>query len=372
MAHNIHQRSDGTWAAYYAYKPAWHSLGEVGMAELTPRQAFERVFNKRVITTVPAFARIKGRYVEVPATRFTADEKAGTIFAPVGADYPPISDLTVLNLLYALAKGSRKRAAIASVFMLGNGARASATVNLTKLIGEKALQVIRDRSAIEAWLVADWAHDGNGSLSFMDGVNRVDCNNMLTAARASAERRGKLVRIIHAGSEQTITEQLHEAEIILGFATREIKSSVKLLNELAQISLPKPDRWFAGFAELLVPAPRPQDGGERMAKSREATRELLTELWQSSKTLTGVPKTPYRALQVVAEYGDNLRPLRIAGAPVNGKLILGDGAQLDAARAAAERRFRSNVEGPSAELKGQALELLKQEFEIKVPVAVRN
>lgn len=359
MAHNIHQRSDGTWAAYYAYKPAWHSLGEVGMAELTPNQAYEKVFHRRVITTVPAFARIKGKYVEVAETRFTADEKSGTVFAPVGADYPPISDLTVLKLLYALAKGSRKKAAIASVFMLGNGARASATIDLTKLIGEKELQIIRDRSAMEAWLVADWAHDGKGALSFMDAVNRVDCNNMLTAARASAENRGKLVRIIHAGSEQTIAEQLHEAEIILGFATREIKTSVKLLNELAQISLPRPDKWFAGFTELLVPAPKPDEGGKRMALNREGVRDTLRELWANSKTLTGVPKSPYRALQTVAEYADNHRGLRIAG----------DGAE--AQRMAAERRFRSNVEGPSAELKAQALELLRQEFEIKVPVRVR-
>lgn len=357
MAHNLHQRSDGTWAAYYAHKPAWHSLGEVGTEELTPNQAYEKVFRKRVIETVPIAGRIRGKWIIDPTRAYTADVKAGQLFAPVAADYPPISDLTVLKLLYALAKGSRRRAAIASVFMLGNGARASATVNLTKLIGEKELQVLRDKSALEAWLIADWAHDGTGALSFMDGVNRVDCNNMLTAARASAERRGKLVRIIHAGSEQTIQEQLHEAEVILGFATREIKSSVKLLNELAQISLPRPDKWFAGFTELLIPNPRPDEGGKRMTLNREGERELLTSLWANSKTLVGVPKTPYRALQVVAEASDNYRGLRIAGE---------DGT---AARAAAERRFRSNIDGPSADRKSHALELLRQEFEIKVPVA---
>ena len=358
MAHNIHQRDDGTWAAYYAYKPAWHSLGEVGMAELTPRQAFDKVFHRRVITTVPAYAKIGKRFVEVADTRFTADEKAGIIFAPVGADYPPISDLTVLNLLYAVTKSSRKRAAIASVFMLGNGARASATLDLTKLLGEKALTVLRDKSAMEAWLVADWAHDGKGALSFLPATNRVDCNNMLTAARGAAEAKGKLVRIIHAGSEQTIADQLHEAERILGFASSEIKASVKLLNQLAEIALPKPDKWWAEFSEVLIPAPTADEGGKRMTLNRDQTRELLTTLWQSSKTLVGVPKSPYRAVQVVAEYGDNLRPLRIASGPDN-------------ARVAAERRFRSAIEGPSAELKARALELIRQEFEIgvKVPVA---
>lgn len=357
MAHNIHQRSDGTWAAYYAYKEAWHSLGEVGMAELTPKQAYERVFRKRVITTVPAYARLHGKFVEVGDTRFTTD--GTTVFAPVGADYPVISDLTVLNLLYAVTKSTRKRAAIASVFMLGNGARSAATLDLTKLLGEKALQVLRDKSAVEAWLVADWSHDATGALSFLPAVNRVDCNNMLTASRNAATAKGKLVRIIHAGSEQTMAEQLHEAERILGFASTEVKASVKLLNELAAISLPKPDKWWADFSELIVPVPDKNEGGARLVANRDATRETMTDLWKSSKTLVGVPKTPYRGLQVVAEYADNLRPLRIAQGPDN-------------ARAAAERRFRSAIEGPSADMKARALELLRQEFEIggKVPALV--
>lgn len=353
MAHNIHQRSDGTWAAYYAHKPAWHSLGEVGAAELTPRQAYERVFQKRVITTVPAFARIKGRYVEVTDTRFTTD--GTTIFAPVGADYPVVSDLTVLNLLYAVTKSTRERAAIASVFMLGNGARSAATLDLTKLLGEKALTIVKDRSGFGAWLTADWSHDAAGALSFLPALNRTDCNNMLTANRAAAAAKGKLVRIIHSGSEQTMAEQLREAEKILGFASSEIKASVKLLNQLAEIALPKPDKWFSEFTELVIPTP--EDAGKRMVTAREETRAVLTDLWQSSKTLVGVPKSPYRGLQAVAEYADHYRPLRIAA---------GD----DNARAAAERRFRSAIEGPSAELKARALELIRQEFEIgtKVPV----
>jgi phage/plasmid-like protein (TIGR03299 family) len=361
MAHNIHQRADGSWAAYYAGKPAWHGLGEVGDAPLTAREAYSRVFQKRVITTVPAFARIRGKYVEVAETRFTADEKSGTVFAPVGADYPPISDLTVLNLLYAVTKSSRKRAAISSVFLLGNGARAAATLDLTRLLGDKALTVLRDKSAIEAFLVADWSHDGKGALSFLPATNRVDCNNMLTAARGAAESKGKLVRIIHAGSEATIAEQLAEAERILGFASTEVKASVKLLNQLAEIALPKPDAWFKDFTEVLVPMPDPGEGGKRLVSNREEVRDTLTALWQSSKTLVGVPKSPYRGLQAVAEYADHHRALRIVNAPDN-------------ARVAAERRFRSAIEGPSAEMKARALELIRQEFEVgvKVPVAVKR
>ncbi len=359
MGHNIHRRLDGTYQALYVGKPAWHTLGDVREEAQTAKQIYSRVFNKRVITTVPAYAKIGRKVVEVPGFRFTADERAGTVFAPVAADYPVIQDLAVLNLLEAVVRTSghtvKTRAAFVAAFTLGDGSRAAATLDLTRMIGEKALKVIRDSSPLEAFLVADWSHAGDGAARIMDALNRVDCNNMLNAANASAERRGRLVRIIHHGSDASVESQIVEAQRILGFAEREIKANVRLLNDLAAISVPKPDRWFANFTELLVPVPDDGDGGKRLIANRQETRDLLAELWNGSKTLATVPKGPYRAFQVVAEYGDHFRPLRVASGQD---------------RAAAERRFRSIVEGPSAELKARALELIRQEFEVNVPVPV--
>lgn len=349
MAHNIHRRLDGTYQALYVDKPAWHGLGEVVADAQSARDIYRKVFNSRVIETIPAYAKVGRKIVEVPEFRFTADVKAGQVFAPVSADYPAISDLTVLRMLESIPKATRKRAAFVSAFTLGNGARAAATLDLTRFIGEKALTILRDESKVEAFLVADWSHDGKSALSFMPAVNRVDCNNMLNMARARAEGAGKLVRIIHAGSEQTIEEQLREAERVLGFAAKGIKADIKLLNDIAAIPLPKPDKWFEGFVDLLVPIPETME----RPVAREQARSLMVDLWQDSKTLVGVPKSPYRAFQVVAEYGDHFRPLRLA-----------DGQD----RAAAERRFRSITEGPSADMKARAMELIRQEFEVTVKV----
>jgi len=351
MAHNIHQRLDGTYQALYVGKPAWHNLGEVITEHVTAKQVYARVFNKRLITTVPAYAKIKGKLVEATDFRFTADEKAGTIFGAVGADYPPISDLVALETLESIVKASRKKAAIVSAFTLGNGARASATLDLTRVMSAKDLAIVGDPSAFEPFLIGDWSHDGKSAIRYMRGVNRVDCNNMLDAANGRADKSGRIVRIIHAGGEQTIAQQLEDAERVLGFAVRDIKLNAKLLNELAKISLPSPDKWFEGFTDMLIPIPETME----RPVSRETARTLMVDLWNHSKTLATVPKSPYRAFQVVAEYGDHFRPLRIA-----------DGQD----RAAAERRFRSITEGPSADMKARAMELIRQEFEIREKVAV--
>ena len=346
MAHNIHRRLDGTHQAMYVGKPAWHSLGEVRDAAMTAKEVYVEVFRKRVIETVPAFARMGGKYVEVPETRFTADRALGVIFAPVSAEYRPIQDIEPLKMVEAIVKASKRKAGWVSAFSLGNGARNAATLDLTRVLGEKALQVARDQSAIEAFIVADWSHDGTGALKIMDALNRVDCQNMLNAANLRAEARGKLVRIVHSGD---VEAQMHEAERILGFAVESTKLSVKLLNDIASLSVPKPDAWFRDFTELLVPIP---DEMERKG-TRIETRHLLEELWQRSPNLQTVPKGPYRGLQAVTEYADHFRPLRIS--------------DKEKPRVVAERRFRSLSEGPASDLKSRAVELIRQEFEVKVP-----
>lgn len=358
MAHNIHQRLDGTWQALYVGARPWHGLGDIEQDAQTAAQIYERVFDSRVITTVPAAAWLNGEWVEQPGTRFTADEAAGTAFAPVGEDYPVIGDLEVLRLLQAVAtEAGEDMAAIVAAFTLGNGARASATIDLTRLLGADALRVIRDRSPLEGFLVADWTHDATGALRIMDAINRVDCNNMLDAANASAANRGRLVRIAHKGSEATMAQQIHEAQRILGFATEEITASVKLLNDLADISLSRPDKWFTNLAETLTPIP--EDAGPRTIGSRQRVRETLEALWQGSDTLIDVPKSPYRAIQVVAEYTDHYRGLRVGGKP-----------GIDDPRAAAEKRFRSITDGPGADMKAWAMQLIREEFEIGTPVPV--
>lgn len=347
MAHNLARRLDGSYQALYVGKPAWHGLGTIEAVPQTPEQIQRRVFDQRVIETFPAFAAIGRKVVEVPEFRAIGDKALGKVYGFVSPDYVPIQDVDALRVAGQIVKANRK-AMFVSAGALGNGARGFASIDLTRVLGPKALAIANDPSAQEAFLFVDWTHDGSGSVKYGRWRNRVDCNNMLDAANSAAASSGRLARIIHRGDTENIADQIREAERILGFTVADMKLNTKLLNELAAISLPKPDAWFKDFTEVLIPIPAEM---ERPLARNEA-RALLTQLWNVSSTLTGVPKTPYRGLQVVAEYGDHFRTLRISDA-----------------KSAPERRLRSITEGPSAELKARALELIRQEFEIKVPVA---
>lgn len=348
MAHNLATRLDGTHMALYVGKPAWHELGEVLEARQTSAQIVRKVFGKRVVESVPAYAKLGGKIIEVPEFRALADVRGKQVFGYASPEFVPIQDGEALAVAEQIIKSKRK-AIWSSAGALGNGARGFASIDLTAVLGADALAIKGDPSAQQAFLFVDWSHDGSSAVKYGRWRNRVDCNNMLDAANSAAAKSGRLARIIHRGGEQSMAAQVKEAEEVLGFVVHDLKLNTKFLNQLAAISLPKPDAWFAEFSEILVPIPEDME----RKSTREETRDLLTALWQSSKTLVTVPKSPYRGLQVVAEYADHFRNLRVSD--VNAALV-------------PEKRFRTITEGPAADLKARAAELIRQEFEIGVKV----
>jgi hypothetical protein len=205
---------------------------------------------------------------------------------------------------------------------------------------------------MESHLFGTWRHDGTGALNVGLVQNRVDCQNMLNAALAYSEGRGLLVSIRHTGD---VTERLAEAQKILGFTERVAKAHVAEMNALADIPLPK--GYVDPFLQEVVPIPETME----RTRSREEAREVIKSLFAHSKTLVGVPDSPYRLYQAVAEYADHWRPLRVGEASQD---------------AISERRFRSIVEGPAAQLKERSLTLLRQEFltpeREKVPVLAKR
>jgi hypothetical protein len=171
---------------------------------------------------------------------------------------------------------------------------------------------------------------------------------MRNAFLAATEKGAMTVRITHTGN---VADKIEEAQRILGFAEESFKVTAALYRDLAGIPVPAPaKRWLDGYLERLVPIPQEMD----RPASREAARDAIAHLFTSSKTLVGVKPTMYRVVQAVDEYADHWRPLRMADADK-----------------VADRRFRSITEGPAADLKARALDLIREEFEIKVPVLVK-
>lgn len=344
MAHNI-AIVGGTAQAWYADKPAWHGLGEVTPGTKTAKQVIKQVplFRRRV-ELVPVYVKVRGKFVE--ATEFRATMRQGDdqpLATGLTPDYSVMQDSDGLMTMEAIVAATR-RSAFVTAFGLGNGSRCAASIDLSRVVD---LRIKKDPSRQESHLFGTWSHDGTGAMRCGLWNNRVECNNMLNAALAYSDAAGLLVRIIHTGD---MSERLKEAQKVLGFTERVAKAHVAEMNALADIPLPK--GYVDPFLEEVVPIPQEME----RTRSREEARAVIKGLMANSKTLVGVPESPYRLYQAVAEYTDHWRPLRIS---------TGTDANI-----VAERRFRSITEGPAADLKARALTLLRQEFLAPEKVAV--
>ena len=335
MAHNI-ARIDGTDQAWYADRPAWHGLGTVTQGARTAKQVIRAVPQfKKPVVTAPVFMQLGRQMVPIEDRVATYRMGSKVALGIVSTDYELIQDTDGLLTMEAVVNAAR-RSSFVTAGLLGKGERAFASIDLSRVVD---LRIKRDPSRTETHLFGTWAHDGTSALRIGLWGNRVECQNMLNMALSSAEGSGMLVSIRHTGD---VADNLDEARRVLGFAEKVARQYAARMNALAEVPVTK--RQFKGFVELLVPIPEDM---ERKG-SREDTRDLLIGLYAHSKTLVGVPDSAYRAYQTVAEYADHKRPLRI-------------GADTPAL-VAADRRFRSITEGPAAELKRSALELIDAQF----------
>lgn len=346
MAHNI-AKYRGTWQALYVDKPAWHGLGQVTPGAKTARQITKLVpvFRERV-ETAPVYMKIGSRFFEVPEHVATYRKDSKTPLGVVSTEYQTLQDTDALVTLEAVVNAAR-RASFVTAGALGKTERLFASIDLSRVVG---LRIKRDPSKHESHLFGTWTHDGTGALRVGLYHNRVECQNMLNAALSYSEGRGMLVSIRHTGD---MASKLREAQQVLGFVEREAKRHVETMNALNEVPLPRAKGWLSEFLVELVPTP--EDASDRIAASRDEAREVIASIFEGSPRLAGVPKSPYRVLQAVAEYADHYRPLRVAGDKPES--------------AVSERRFLGITEGPAADMKARAQELLRQEF--LVPVAVR-
>lgn len=326
----------GRHQACYVGAPAWHGLGEVVDQPMTAEEATVGV-SDYVVAKAPLVALINGQPVPVEGWEATYRTDTKQVFAPVSSDYKVIQNLTPMKMLMEIVRTNE--AAIVSHAALGKGERLFAVLDLLRL---HDLRIDGDPSKHDAFLVAQWWHDGTGAITVGPYMRRVDCQNMANAQIDYAARKGMLVRIAHVGDTGAAVE---EARRILGYAERSVESYFHLMNQLADIAVPAPEeQWLDGFLERLVPIPPEME----RPGTRLAARETIAHLYRDSATLVGVPHTAYRVFNATTEYADHYRSIRSA----DPELV-------------PARRFTSIVDGPASELKSQALSLLRQEFELR-------
>jgi len=324
----------GRYNAMYVGYPAWHRLGEVVSEAKTPEEAMEIAGTNFTVAPADVYAKIGDEYHLYPGSRINYRTDNNALLGITSDEYPIIQNLTPMQMLNEIVRTSQ--AGIVAHAALGKGERLFAVLDLTRLAD---LQIPHDPSKHDAFLVAQWWHDGTGALAFGESLVRVDCQNMANAQLAYAQRVGRLARIVHRGNT---TDAVEEAQRILGYAERHILTFTELLKDLVEIPIINAG-WIDDFTAKLDPIPPEM---ERPA-SREEARDTIAYLYKESPTLAGVPNSPYRAFQAVTEYADHYRPLRVADAEL-----------------VPARRFTTAMDGPAADLKSNAMRLLKEEFEI--------
>lgn len=360
MPANIAQDAQGAMFISVAEPAWWDGAGKyVVPKNLTPRQAMKLTRTGWRTVKAPAYAKVGSRYIEsADFVALVRDDTHG-VLSFVSPDYQPEDNAGAIDMAYAIAgeatAGKRRKPAISTLGALGTGSRLFVTIDLSALVN---LKVKRDPSKNEPFLIGQWGHDGASALRYSLWNRRVVCENTSRMADAYGESKGCLVRIIHTGD---MAAKVSEARKVLGFAERTARAHIERMNALNEIALPtngKLQRWLAEYTEKLVPIPPEM---ERSVARIEA-RAMIANLFRASKTLDGVPNTPYRVYQAVCEYADHYRPVRVKDAAL-----------------VPERKVISALGGATAEIKDRALDLLLAEFapqlatlgEVKVAVPVR-
>ena len=327
--------SNGQYNAMYVDRPAWHDLGTVVAGARSAEEALALAGNTWSVEAAPVAARIDGEWVV--DTDHVANYRSDTkdILGIVGTDYQRIQNITPMRFLNEVV-GTGEAGFVAHA-ALGRGERLFAVLDLARL---KDIRIPSDPSRHDAFLVAQWWHNGDGAFTVTPSMVRVDCQNMANANLAYAKSTGRLVRVLHVGDNAAA---LDEARRTLGFAEQAVDAFVRLMSAFADTTVP--EGWIDGFTERLIPIPAEM---ERPA-IRIASREAIKGLYESSTTMVGVPHdTAYRAFNAVTEYADHYRSIRTS-----------DPVLVPA------RRFTTIVDGPSADLKADAARLLREEFEIR-------
>jgi len=340
---NIARKADGSAMFVNALvKPEdrsawWDGEGKYNVrGAQTPAQALKRA-GSFIVEKRPILVSIGGKHVPVAEYAATVRSDTKAVLGIVNAGYPIEQNAAVMDFAFALigeGKGRRKKPRVLTLGALGTGSRWFTTIALDQI----DLAIKRDESKHEANLVIAWGHDGLTAIRASLWDLRIVCQNTDNAAAAYGDRTGNIIRIVHAGD---MASKVAEAQRVLGFAEREIKRHVALMNALVEVPIASPAKFLAKFGEILIPIPPEM---ERTA-GREEARAAIANIALHSKTLAGVPMSAYRVYSAVTEYADHYRPVRVKDANL-----------------LADRRASLSLSGAAADLKSDALTILRKAF----------
>lgn len=294
--HAIEVFDDGSAAFFAARKPGWHRLGTVTEEALTAEEALETAKLDWEVEKTPLFAKIGGKWVQVPrgTNHATYRTDRNEILGTVGNIYTPTQNLEAFTMLDSLieAKGGAHYETAGSLFG-GRHVFLSVKMPVDLTIG--------DDDEVEFYIVADNSHDGSSPFRIAVVTLRPACWNTLTAGLRSARR------MWTARHTSSLTGRVEEARETLELATKYIDefgaTAEKLVNESFS------DDEFEKLTEEIFPINK---NTSTVTENRHMEfRSAVTDIWSESPTVEKVANTKWAAFNAVQEFDEWFKPVRV-------------------------------------------------------------
>lgn len=251
MAHELEIRADGTGAAAYAYKPAWHGLGVTVSGLMTAEECLNQVPElASPIIPEPVYALNKdtGDYIQIPGYIANIRENDFKPLAVVGERYKILQNVEALSFLDDLVDSGEAK--YESVISLKGGSKVALLIRLPR-------DVKIGNEDLSTYVLLSNSHDGSSAITLAATPIRVVCQNTLTAALSSAKRQFK---VRHTSS---LTGRLSEARTALGVVFNYMTEFEAVADQMINTTFT--DDEFKKFLDDLIPVPDEDGRGKTIA-----------------------------------------------------------------------------------------------------------
>lgn len=268
---------------------AWHGLGTTLPNKfLTSKQVLEHVRMDFDVALVPAYAKIDGKFVEIPNTRATYRKDLNLPFGAVGTKYTVVQNMDAFAFFDSIIESGE--AIYETAGLLGGGERIFLCAKMPNYI---TIDGTNDVTSV--YVVLTMSHDGTGAVKAMITPIRVVCANTLRMAINAANN---TVNIRHTASASA---RLSEASKVLGITNNYITECNDILNKLAKTPI---DNKFADMVIGKIFAGTVDENGKASTKSAniiEAVKnDYLTGIGQ-----VGIIGTAYGLFNGITHYFDH-------------------------------------------------------------------
>ncbi len=156
--------------------------------------------------------------------------------------------------------------------------------------------------AVRPYVLLMNSHDGSTAVVAATTPVRVVCQNTLNWGLRSAKQK---FSIRHT---EAVTQRVHEARRVLDLSINYYEQFKRYGDQLASERCT--ERQLRKVLDTLYPNGAGDTAGSRSRRSRQHTKERITELFFRGATQGNAPGSKWAAVNAIIEYGDWIHPIR--------------------------------------------------------------